>query len=127
MFTALFRPLPGEVLNPFGWLAGFENAVLLALCGRAVLRTRFRELRDPIVLWAVSFVIVWAIVYGFASYQNLGTAVRFKLQVLPILLGLLFYFGRRRSAMVPSSDACSITSASQVTSLRWRTVESGWI
>ncbi len=29
VFTTLFRPLPGEVLNPFGLLAGFENIILL--------------------------------------------------------------------------------------------------
>lgn len=105
MFTALFRPLPGEVLNPFGWLAGVENAVLLVLCGRAVLRTRFHELRDPIVLWAASLVIVWAVVYGFVSYQNLGTAVRFKLQILPVLLGLLLYLGRCHCRLKGSDGA----------------------
>jgi hypothetical protein len=96
MFTALFRPLPGEVMNPFGLLAGLENAVILALLARAVVRTRWAELRDPLVLWAILLILVWAAIYGFVSYQNLGTAVRFRLQILPVLLLLLLYLGRAR-------------------------------
>jgi hypothetical protein len=90
-FTALFRPLPGEVMNPFGLVAGFENLALLLLAGVAVVRTRWRDLKEPVVLWAVALVLVWASIYGFIAYQNLGTAVRFKLQILPVLLGLLLY------------------------------------
>jgi hypothetical protein len=90
-FTALFRPLPGEVMNPFGLVAGIENLALLLLAGFAVVRTRWRDLTEPVVLWAVMLVFVWASLYGFLSYQNLGTAVRFKLQILPVLLGLLLY------------------------------------
>lgn len=90
-FAALFRPLPGEIMNPFGLLAGVENLFLLGLLGLAVLRFRFRTLRDPLVLWGVVVVATWALVYGFVSYQNLGAAVRFRLQILPLLLGVLWY------------------------------------
>ncbi|AFZ20907.1 hypothetical protein [Allocoleopsis franciscana] len=100
-FTALFRPLPGEVLNPFGLLAGLENLLLLFLLCLAALRTRRKDFKNPIVLWATLLVLTWATVYSFISFQNLGAAVRFKLQILPILLGLLLYLGRRRS-IVPS-------------------------
>jgi hypothetical protein len=96
-FTALFRPLPGEVLNPFGLLAGLENLVLLALLLRAIKRATWRDMKQPLVLWATTLILVWSVVYGFASTQNLGTAVRWKLQVLPLLVGLLCYLGRRRS------------------------------
>jgi hypothetical protein len=96
-FTALFRPLPGEVLNPLGLLAGLENLVLLTLLLRAIKRARWRDIRQPPILWASTLILVWSVVYGFASTQNLGTAVRWKLQVLPLLVGLLCYLGRRRS------------------------------
>ncbi|MCL5062099.1 MAG: hypothetical protein M1443_02670 [Nitrospirae bacterium] len=96
MFTALFRPLPGEVLNPFGLLAGLENLILLLLLLRAAIRTKLHDLKNPVVMWASLFVLTWAIVYGFISYQNLGTAVRFRLQILPVLLCLLLYLGRQR-------------------------------
>jgi len=95
-FTALFRPLPGEVSNPFGLLAGLENVALLGLVGLALVRLRARDLGDPIVLSACLLVGAWAAVYGFVSYQNLGTAVRFKVQVLPVLLCLLLYLARGR-------------------------------
>lgn len=94
-FTALFRPLPGEVLSPFGLLASIENVALLMLLWTAVKRTRWRELQEPMVIWAILLVLTWATVYGFLS-QNLGTVVRYKLQILPVLLGLLLYLSRRR-------------------------------
>jgi hypothetical protein len=97
VFTALFRPLPGEVLNPFGLLASLENVGLLLLLLRAIKRSKWKELRHPLVLWAITLILLWAIVYGFNSTQNLGAAVRWRLQVLPLLVGLLCYLGRNRT------------------------------
>ncbi len=96
MFTALLRPLPGEIPNLFGLLAGLENLVLLALSFLAIKRTRLKELRDPVIGWLVLLVFTWAALYGFISYQNLGTAVRFRLQILPLFLCLLLYLSRNR-------------------------------
>lgn len=99
-FTALFRPLPGEVMNPFGLVAGLENLLLLTLVTMAVARTSWRDLREPAVIWALVLILVWSSLYGLVASQNLGTAVRFKLQILPVLLGLLLYlaFPARRQA-----------------------------
>jgi hypothetical protein len=94
-FTALFRPLPGEVLNPFGIVAGLEGFFLLSLAALACMRVRRSHFREPLVTWAIVLVITWATMYGFVSYYNLGAAVRFKLQILPILLLLLLYLSRR--------------------------------
>lgn len=106
IFTALFRPLPGEVMNPFGLLAGLENLVLLGLSVVALVRMRLRELADPLVVWALAWVLTWAALYGFVSYQNLGTAVRFKLQILPVLLLLSLHLARRRPpAVALTTDA----------------------
>jgi hypothetical protein len=90
MFTALFRPLPGEVFNAFGLVAGLENALLLALCIRAFRKVKFRGIRENLC-WSFAFALIltWAFFYGFISYQNLGSAVRFKLQILPVILILL--------------------------------------
>lgn len=96
IFTALFRPLPGEVMNAFGVLAGAENAVLVWLLVLACVRTRLRDFRDPVVVWAGSLILTWAALYSFLSYQNLGTAVRFRLQILPVLLLWLLHLSRRR-------------------------------
>jgi len=94
-FTALFRPLPGEILNGFGFLAGLENAALLGLSLRGLLRNGLGLMRQPVLLWAVLTLGAWSAIYGFASYQNLGTAFRFHVQAAPLLLmlGLYLNFG----------------------------------
>jgi hypothetical protein len=96
MFSALFRPLPGDVRNAFGVLAGIEDVVLLGLFALAVKRCRLRDFKDPLVFWALAVIFLWALVYAFVSSQNFGTAVRYRVQILPIFLGLLLYFGRNR-------------------------------
>jgi hypothetical protein len=95
MFTALFRPLPGEISNAFGILAGLENLALLTIFLVAIKHFRSTELKNPVVLWGVLLVLVWTLAYAFISYQNLGGAVRFRLQILPIFLGLLLKFAIR--------------------------------
>lgn len=100
-FTALFRPLPGEVLNPFGLLAGLESAYLLLLVWRALRRTTLAEVREPLVLWAVLFVVMWAMLNGIVSSMNFGLTVRYKLQILPIMLGVLLYLSRDREGGAP--------------------------
>src|SRR2546427_12210921 len=50
LFTALFRPLPGEVPNAFGGMAGVENVARLLFAAVAALRGRLRDVLDPGVL-----------------------------------------------------------------------------
>jgi len=95
-FAALFRPLPGEIMSVFGIFAGMENLVLIVLLLQAIKRTRLLELKDPRVLWALTLILTWSSIYGFISYQNLGAAVRFRLQILPVLLCTLLYLRRDR-------------------------------
>lgn len=111
IFTALFRPLPGEVLNPFAMLAGLENLMLLFLLFQAIRRTRLLELTQPMVMWAVALILIWASVYGFTSYQNLGSAARFRLQILPVLLGTILYLRRKRRADLKPTDAPAANAA----------------
>ena len=114
-FTALFRPLPFEVLNAFGLLAGLENAYILVLFVVGLMRYGLGWSRQPILLWALITLLVWGAAYGFASYQNLGSAFRFRVQVVPILLllGLYLTYAHRlkpqqllrpRSPPVPADD-----------------------
>jgi hypothetical protein len=95
VFIAFFRPLPGDVPNLFGTLAGFENLVLLLLSAWALLRLRLRYFRNPMFLWATVLLLTWGLAYSVIAYKDLGTAVRFKLQVLPILLGMIGYLIRQ--------------------------------
>lgn len=92
--TALFRPLPFEVYNLFGLFAGFENGAILFVLIRALLRDPKRLVDDFVSRLAVVTATIWSIFYGFISYQNMGAAVRFRLQVLPYLI-LLFWFEHR--------------------------------
>jgi hypothetical protein len=94
-FTALFRPLPGEVSGAFGLLAGLENLVLLAGVVWGLHHIRLSDLRNPTILWAILLIAFWTVEYAVVSYQNLGSGARFKLQILPILLGLILHFGFR--------------------------------
>jgi len=95
VFIAFFRPLPGDVSNIFGWLAGCENLGLLALSMWALSRVRFRHFRNPVFLWGAALVMTWGLFYSVVAYKDLGTAVRFKLQILPIMLGLIVFLVRR--------------------------------
>lgn len=118
MFIAFFRPLPGDVPNLFGTLAGFENLVLLLLSAWALLRLRLRYFRNHIFLWATLLLITWGLAYSVIAYKDLGTAVRFKLQVLPILLGVIGYLilqpARRLVHKRPASLGVSfVTPAAQ--------------
>lgn len=90
MLVALFRPFPGEIHHAFGWMAGFENIFLLLLSLLALVKTRGRDLKDPLVLCALLLILTWAAAYACFSF-NLGTISRYRLQILPVFLGLLLF------------------------------------
>ena len=90
MFTALFRPLPGEVMNGFGLIAGLENLALIYLLFRFALKSQWNLwIRTRMGTWLITLVLTWSAIYCFISPQNLGSAVRFKLQILPILIAMI--------------------------------------
>ena len=96
-FITYFRPLPGDVPHLFGWLAGFENLGLLFLSIWAVFRLRLAYFRNPIFLWSIALLLTWGLAYTPIAYRDLGTAVRYKLQIIPVLLGLIGYTLRQPS------------------------------
>jgi len=90
IFTALFRPLPGEVMNGFGLIAGLENVFLIYLMCRFVFFSHFKDwLRGGLGTWLSLLIFLWSALYAFISPQNLGSAVRFKLQILPVMLVMI--------------------------------------
>jgi hypothetical protein len=103
IFTALFRPLPLELRNIFGHLQGIDNLVLLLLMIVGVIRTKLRELADPIAIWTLLFIFLWASVYGLVTH-NYGSLVRYKLQILPVFLTVLLYFARPRRNKAPANS-----------------------
>ncbi len=100
MFTALFRPLPGEILNLFGLIAGFENLFLLWLLYNAIKNIEIKDLTEPVILWAIALLLIWGSIYGFVSIGNLGSAVRYRLAILPVLIGLVFYLYKKSSYQI---------------------------
>jgi hypothetical protein len=103
-FTALFRPFPWELTNLIGILAGFENIFLLVILFIALLKIRLKNIETPIVMWLVLLIVTWACFYGFISYQNFGTAVRYKAQILPIILLLIVYLTKTKSPPISISN-----------------------
>ncbi len=96
IFTVLFRPLPGEVMNVFGFCASLENLVLLGWSMNACRMLLNRDVRrrvfaEPLMAWALTLTLMWAAMYGFVSYQNLGAAVRFRLSILPAFIGMCLF------------------------------------
>ena len=109
-FTALFRPMPFEIPSVFGTLSGLENLLLLMLFCRALLRVRLAHFRNSAIAAGLLFIVVWILLYGPISYQNLGTAVRFKLQVLPILLALFIAIGMKKKRFTSLPQASLVQS-----------------
>lgn len=111
-FTALFRPLPGEIGGAFGLAAGLENLILLLLVLWAALRLVRVRWEFPMV-FCICMIVVWTGLYAFLSYQNLGTAVRFKLQVMPFLIavvGMAWHSGTTSTAAESKSAISDLTS-----------------
>lgn len=100
VFTAFFRPLPGEIGGIFGLFAGCENALLLILVIWSAVRLARAKWQFP-VIFALAILVWWSGLYAFLSYQNLGTAVRFKLQVMPFLLALIGFAFAASSRVAP--------------------------
>lgn len=90
LFTALFRPLPGELDNTFGFLASVEDYLILLILLAAISKIRLRHLREPVFIWAILLILSWGSIYAFLAY-NLGTISRYRLQIMPILLGVILY------------------------------------
>ena len=96
IFTALYRPLPGEVSGIFGLLAGIENLVLLLATIHAMFYLKKSYLYTPLFQWMMVIIICWLSIYSFLSFSNFGANERYKVQIIPIILGLLLYIYHER-------------------------------
>jgi hypothetical protein len=95
VFTALFRPLPGEINNIFGIFSGLENMLLLYVVLRTLYLANIKKCISSATVYLSVFILSWSLLYCTISYQNLGTAVRFKLQILPALVILIFALSQK--------------------------------
>jgi hypothetical protein len=85
-FTALFRPMIWEARNPFSLVASIENTILLFLSIKYIALRFAYNIKIKHIVFLLIFIISWTIPYSIISSGNLGAAVRFKLQILPMIL-----------------------------------------
>lgn len=90
LFTALFRPMFYDVNSLFTLFNAVENTLLLYVCVRYILLKPLEILTNKYLRVLLLFVFIWSLLYVVVSSANLGAAVRFKLQVLPIILIIVF-------------------------------------
>jgi len=91
IITALYRPFPGEVKSLFGWFASIDGLLYLILTLLVMPKFLKSTYKDRTVFWLASTLLLWASIYGFISAQNLGSGIRFRVQIAPIFLLFLFY------------------------------------
>ncbi len=86
LFTSLFRPMPWDIRNPFSLLAAIENVLLLYFTYKYIIKNWRDVLKNKYLRFLMLFIFSWSLFYVIISPTNLGMAVRFKLQVLPAML-----------------------------------------
>jgi hypothetical protein len=100
MFTNLFRPLIFEARRITHLLAGIENTALL-ICFLISLWhfLKYKLFKNSGVTIMLIHIIVWSTAYSSLSIQSLGTAARYKLQVLPFILVFIYlsFYYRKKS------------------------------
>lgn len=91
MFSVLFRPLFFEAENILQFFSGVENVLLLLYAAGAVWYfLKYRLFKHSIIMIMLVHIIIWSAVYAPLSAQNLGTAVRYKLQILPFMITFIY-------------------------------------
>ncbi len=105
VFAAYFRPMPGDLPHAFGFMAGCEDLILLLICAFALARLRFRHFKNHFFLWGVALLVVWGLAYSLVTYKDLGTAVRFRLQIIPVMLALSWFLIRPKKFSTTSKYA----------------------
>ena len=90
IFATLFEPLIGEGRNLFQIFAGLQNTILLIYFIYAIYKLKFISFKNDKLRILLINIIVWAFIYAPISFQNLGTANRFEIQILPFMMTYIF-------------------------------------
>jgi hypothetical protein len=106
VFSALFRPLPMDVMTAFGWLTGLINYALLMICGSAFLRGKVAPQAVPAFGFFTLTCLIWAAIYGFISPANMGMGSRFQLQILPFVLMIVAVLMDGMGARAARGELC---------------------
>jgi len=89
LFTTLFRPMPWDIRNAFTLIAAIENVVLFYLAYKYIFKNWRLIYANKYLKFYILLIFSWSLLYVIISPTNLGMAVRFKLQVLPLMLILI--------------------------------------
>jgi hypothetical protein len=89
LFTTLFRPMPWDIRNAFSLIAAVENVVLFYLFYKYIFKNWRLIYANKYLKFYILLIFSWSLLYVIISPTNLGMAVRFKLQVLPLMLILI--------------------------------------
>lgn len=92
--ATFFRPYIWECTNVVMVLAGLENMFISLLVLRVLWRTRILGtlglmIQNPIIMLCMSFSLVYGFLTGIST-PNFGALVRFKIPLLPLLVGGLY-------------------------------------
>lgn len=90
-FTTLFRPMLFDITNAFTLVSACENIVLFILCIRYIFFNIHNLVHNKYIVFLLFYIFSWLVFYVMVAPGNLGTAARFKLQVLPALLIIIGY------------------------------------
>jgi hypothetical protein len=88
--TIFYRPLPIEVHNTQGVIAGSESLLIFLITvwsWRSVAAIRRRWRTHPYVSYCIGFIIPFVVM--FSVFSNFGILARERCQALPLLLALL--------------------------------------
>jgi len=89
LFTTLFRPMPWDIRNAFTLIAAIENVILFYLAYKYIFKNWHLIYTNKYLKFYILLIFSWSLLYVIISPTNLGMAVRFKLQVLPLMLILI--------------------------------------
>jgi hypothetical protein len=78
--------MPWDIHNPFSLLAAVENVAMLYLVYKYIFKNWRVVFQNRYMRFLLLFIFSWSLFYVIISPNNLGMAVRFKLQVLPAML-----------------------------------------
>lgn len=96
---SLFGPFLWQVSNPVMLLSAVESMFLLYLMLRLLLTSKLWRIyetviSEPLVAFALPFVIIMAIAIGLTSF-NFGALVRYRIPILPFFLIMLVIINYR--------------------------------
>lgn len=100
-FITLFLPLPfWGTSNIFLWFFSLENLLLLYIFVRYILWNIKLIIFNKYARFLLIFIISWLLLYVIISPGNLGSAMRYKLQIIPIILILALYARNLRNEIM---------------------------